>query len=147
MHLSSKKFLFYCDNSVDHLRQEHPLITMPRRPSTAASAVSLSKTQTTPYPLNRPLSRSTQGTGRPRTARPRTATSTIGNDTNVIAAVTEGPYHPIDANTQVVELLLQLECVSCHLKPANAFSVKYSRLHSEADYPDFRFSNIRQDNP
>ena len=82
---------------VDHPRQEHhihPLVTMPRRPSTAASAVSLSRTQTTPYPLNRPLSQSTLGTGRPRTARPRTATSTTANDTNVIAAVTEGPYMP-----------------------------------------------------
>ena len=102
---------------------------MPRRPSTAASAVSLSRTQTTPYPLSRPLSRSTQGTGRPRTARPRTATSTAGNDTHVIAAVTEGPYIPHNRyNIQVVALLLQLECVSCHLRQANAFSVRYPRI-------------------
>ena len=76
------------------VRHIHFLSNMPRRPPTAASASSLSRTQTTPYPLNRPLSRSTQGTGRPRTARPRTATSTTGNDTNVIGAVTEGTNIP-----------------------------------------------------
>jgi len=70
-----------------------PIIHMaPRRPSTIASDVSALRTNAAPYPQSRPVSRprSMPGTGRPRTARPRTAASTIGTDTNVIAAVTEG---------------------------------------------------------
>jgi len=60
--------------------------------STGFRTPSLPRVQTAPYASSRPVSaaRPPTASSRPRTARPRTATSTTGNDTNVIAAITEG---------------------------------------------------------
>ena len=100
----------------------------PIRPFTPLTGItSLSRSQSGPYPPSRPFnaSRSTP-TSRPRTGRPRTATSVTGTDSNVIAAVTEGTmFHLQHISIQVVALLLLSDCASCRWIRASASLVRY----------------------
>lgn len=104
---TGRKFYGICERlwllpSVDPIsgnRTNHASASMPPQrsstsPTIAGRTSSYFKNKATPYPPNRLVGRGRSASGnasaRPKTSRPRTAASTTVNDTNVLAAVTEG---------------------------------------------------------
>ena len=115
-------------------------------PGTTARTPSLAKAQdVSPYPTSRPTSTRTGTSNRPRTARPRTATSTTGSDSHIIAAVTEGTY------TLMYHLgRTWYSAFSWNLLPCFGhrrwYLVRGTPLLIHA-YRDLGLANIYQDNP